>query len=687
MNTNVLSLNPTESDLYYDPFYVSEGYEGLHDINQILELIDGRIEKALIEFDNLLPRPLHEFTQESFYSSIKEFLTKLIKSIMDFFRWLIDRFKQIIRWIVDFIRDKSYLKAMDDINSLITEDDLTKAYDIYGNTNILDDSIKGVPALTDATLREMQYIKYTSDIFENAFKRISAATAAAIDSISKILSDSLRNNGFLRTGGAVYGNREQEENDKKNDVILEFFQDRNFQSFIYQINRYTDENLNAFIKEINDARGKGLYSRFDYGKFNGTHLALAVILNKKVEDVKYYIENTSSYKANIPINSVISKNLLLEVRNRDKAVIDSIKNDCKNIFDACTSLEKLSERYYNKLQDVSKNLEDPNGSLADGLTSIKESQQWITILISFSNYFFNYKIRLLNVAKRAVYILCKKASISQDGNPKIRINSSIGYFPKIDEAHFYKLTDDKLHAISQHVMRSQISRLGGINKPAHIIIIKGNSSHSSSNQKELANALGLYTNIDDKLLYSIRTKLMSPVRNVIELNRLITNYDRIVDNETYTANDKECKLSEVVIRIYYDDLIKDILNNRIYTDDYLPAYFFGTIIHEATHVKQMCDIEITLKESKDMGTGMTKADEENNKLREKELLRAEARQQKRLIKKIKTIQKMHEDFSYKYSNLENEANSEEIKFIMSVVESTCNDTEIISDIRKDILNS
>jgi hypothetical protein len=350
-------------------------------------------------------------------------------------------------------------------------------------------------------------------------------------------------------------------------------------------------------------------------------------------------------------------------------------------------LEDISQRYYDELQKLLKNLEDPSGSLNDGLTSIRESQQWITILISFSNYFFNHKIHLLNVAQRATCILYKKAKLSPQGKPDTNIRSTIGSLPFIRKELFDKFDDARLHKLSQYIMRSQVAKLGGVDKPAHIIIVKGNSVHNSNTQMELANTLGLYTNIDDKLLYNIHTRIMSPVNNALELNRLINVYDKIIDDETYKSNDTECKLYAVVIRIYYQDLIADILENRIFTDEYLPTYFFGTIVHESTHVKQMCDIEKTLKKSKDMENRMTSADEKNDNDRERRLTLANKKRNEKNIKKIETIQNMHIKFSYKYSNFENEANSEEENFVMSIVNSTQDDKTICNKIHENILTN
>jgi hypothetical protein len=586
---------------------------------------------------------------------------------------LIELLKRIIHWITSIIKNKTYLKIIDFINMVIDNNNLSKAYDIYGKTNILDDSIEGIPALCESALKEIQYMKYDESSFSNTLQRISKSASEAIDSITKILDVSLKENVFIRTGGAEFGNKLQEEivkSDKK--YVLELYQDRNFQAFIYQINHYAGGNLASFIRERINSRGMGIYSKFDYDRFNGSNLAKAVLLNKKLDYVTNNIENDfTDYKTNIPINEVITKDLLLKIRSKDKTVIDQIENDARNTLKACENLEKLSEEYYAKLEKVREKLENSNTPISESFVSITESQRWVSLLIRFSQYIFNHELNVLDVSRRATYILCKKANISIERKTVLKPNTTLGYIPYISKKTFEKLSDGDLYKLSRYIMQLQIRKLGGVEKPIYLLIIKNNKNAELHSKVNIGNALGLYSNINDKLIYDMQCQFSSPNINANKINELINKYETIVDKEEYASDDKKCKLKSIVVRLFHNEIINVIQNKRLFIDEYLPAYYFGVIVHEATHVKQIFDIEKTLKESKDMEIEDSEADRRNNNVRNGYKLVAGRKHNFHKVDIIERVQTVHEKFRYSYSNFENEANNEERKFIMSIINSTC----------------
>jgi hypothetical protein len=166
------------------------------------------------------------------------------------------------------------------------------------------------------------------------------------------------------------------------------------------------------------------------------------------------------------------------------------------------------------------------------------------------------------------------------------------------------------------------------------------------------------------------------------INDLISDYDEMVDKETYTSKDEDCKLKGIVVRLFYDGIINHITNKYPHLDEYLPTYYFGVVVHEATHVKQICDIEKTLKESKDMEVEYSEADRRNDEERRNRINRISYKRNDGRRRRIKLIQKLHERFRYSNSNCEYEARDEEKKYIMSVVRNSCKDKEKIDDIEK-----
>jgi hypothetical protein len=181
----------------------------------------------------------------------------------------------------------------------------------------------------------------------------------------------------------------------------------------------------------------------------------------------------------------------------------------------------------------------------------------------------------------------------------------------------------------------------------------------------MGNCLGIYSGVDDQLTNKIMILCSSPRLNENLVNSHIIKYDNMVDDETYKSPDEVCKLKGIVIRIYYHSCLAEIAGT--YKDTYkkyFSTYFFSNIIHEATHARQICDIEKTLKTSKNVLPMPTKATMKNQEIRDERYFEGTELE----VEKIKLIDDMHIQFSYYNTGYEIEARKEENIFIQSIIE-------------------
>jgi hypothetical protein len=670
ISTDSLNVLTTQDN---DAVDIDAFFKQWDDLNKEYDIVEEECKKV----DALVKIYYEKYSTEGFSDRLKEMAAVAINAIIEFFKKLAEFVKNIIKWITHFIKSKAYLNVFLYISSLISHDGLAEAYDKYGNTNILEE-IEGIPPLRSSAIESIGYMKYDLKSFDNYIERISVLADVAVKNIKDVMEITLKEGVWLRVGGAEYGDPDQEYNtlsDKRSK--LEFYNERNFQEFMYKLNILTNGSFNNIIKDKDTSRGNGIYARFDFSQYDGTISAMAVILRKKLDEVSDAIQKNKNLN-NIPINIVISKELIIKIRNKDTAIIKRIENDANIAIKNCEIVGDISIKFYNKLREI----KEQNKTAAGNFTGLQESQQWMKFMVDFTKYFFNHRLNTLDVARRATAILYKKANLNPNKSKVVRINSNLGNILFIEKETFRKLPTHMLYKLSYDIMRRHLAKLSGTGSiPVFLVIMKNDHISISEDESlaEIGNALGLYSGVSDVLVSKIIAMCSTPITNDKVAIDLINQYDKIVDNEKYTSPDEECKLKGIIIRISYDDVL-NTLPNIEEIDNYFSTFFFGTIIHEATHARQIYEIEKTLTESKDGEFGNTEADKKNYSIRERKIVRRESKLMNN--DRLKQIQKMHEIYMNNKTGYEREANEEQSHFIMSIISKICKDSNVIDKIGK-----
>lgn len=274
-------------------------------------------------------------------------------------------------------------------------------------------------------------------------------------------------------------------------------------------------------------------------------------------------------------------------------------------------------------------------------------------------------------------------------NNYVKGDTILDCVPLMKSEEFLQLSNTVLYKFSRNIVKRHLENsFAKITVPVHLLIIRNGHSDKENGGIRLGHCTGLYSGVDDGLVNKIMFRCGMPTLNKGNVNDLIEKYNKIVDDRKYTSSDEKCKLRGVVLRIFFDDVTNNINNFYEEVDDYLPTYFFGVIVHLTTYAVQICacDMEKSLREAKDLEAmrSVTEADIKNDEIRKKEILNNLKYKNLFGNKRIETIRNIHHKFAYRLTLSEKEAAKEEYWFIMSVVNSSCADKEIINKIEENL---
>jgi hypothetical protein len=634
-------------------------------------------------------------SKEGFTDGLKRVGETIIDGIIKFFKLLAEFLRRFINWVANLIKNKIYLKIIHLINTASKDNEkFSEAYDRFGNSNIFE-KFDDIPPLREATLKDIYFMKYDVSSFSYEINRIGETATAAIVSIKNALMKTLDNKIFLRNGGAQYGYGDQEKIVlAENRGLLSFYHEKAFLDFIYKIDKIAHTNLAGFIKERDSGRGRGLYSTFNTDEYSGRNLAMAVILNKKLNEV-INIQQVKLHKVvgYIKIEDLITKDLLLKIRNKDRTIIDQIEKNANVSLEGCKMIEELSLKFYSTLTAMNEQFKQNNKFPNENFGSIKEPQIWMKVMVDFSQSFFNNRLNMLDVARRATLILSKIAHMPSENSKSISINSILRNIETLDKKQFEKLTDMQLYLISKNFLTQQLRKFGkSINVPVFLVIVKGDKGQNFINKNEdvVGNCIGLYSGIDNNLVKRIINSCSLQIIDGNRINKDVNDYENLIVNEQYKTPDEECKLVGIVIRMYLNSEAWDVYNNKYeYSSIYMPTYYFGIIVHEATHALQIVDYETTLKNLIDINMDIKDADEknliiqENNKYGRPKTIEDNEDN----IKKRDLIKRIHNELRYTNTSYELEANNNTYEFIMSIVDKTCNNSQIKKYIKDSLVEN